>query len=66
MGRYTRGQKLALMIGLPFGLTIVAVNIGSALGASERLKDNIVLVGMSAFLFGLGWAAWTWLREPRD
>lgn len=65
MGRYTRGQKIALMIGLPFGLTIVAVNISSALGASETVKDKIVLVGISAFLIGLGWAAWTWLREPK-
>ena len=63
--RYTRGQKLILAIGLPFGLTILAVNISSALGASEPIKDNIVLAGMSAFLIGLGWAAWTWVRRPR-
>jgi hypothetical protein len=66
MKRYTRGQKLILAIGLPFGLTILAVNISSALGAPEPIKDNIVLVGISAFLIGLGWAAWTLVRKPRD
>jgi hypothetical protein len=63
--RYTRGQKLILAIGLPFGLTILAVNISGALGASESIKDNIVLAGMSVFLIGLGWATWTWVRKPR-
>ena len=56
MKRYTRRQTLILAIGLPFGLTILAVNIGSALGASEPTKDNIILVGIAAFLIGLGWA----------
>jgi hypothetical protein len=66
MKRYTRGQKLILAIGLPFGLTILAVNISSALGAPEPIKENIALVGISAFLVGLGWAAWTLVRKPRN
>ena len=65
MKRYTRGQKLILAIGLPFGLTILAVNFSSALGASESIKDNIVLIGISALLIGLGWAAWAWVRKPK-
>jgi len=65
MKRYARSQKLILATGLLFGLTILAVNISSALGASESIKDNVVLVGMSAFLIGLAWAAWTWVRKPR-
>ena len=65
MKRYTRGQAMILAIGLPFGLTILAVNILSALGASESTKDNIVLAGMSAFTIGLGWAIWTLVGKPK-
>lgn len=64
MKRYARAQKLLFAIGLPFGLTIVVLNVGSAFGASESAKDKIVLVGMCAFLIGLGWATWTWVRKP--
>lgn len=56
MKRYTRGQKLILATGLPFGLTILAVNISSALGAFEAIKDNIIVTGVTAFLAGLGYA----------
>jgi len=65
MNRYTRAQKLLFAIGLPFGLMIVVLNVASAFGASESTKDKIVLVGMCAFLIGLGWATWIWVRKPR-
>lgn len=65
MKRYTRGQKLLFAIGLPLGLTIVILNISSALGASESTKDKIVLLGMCAFVGGLGLAIWTSVRKPR-
>lgn len=66
MKRYTRGQKLLLPIGLPLGFTIVILNVSSALGASEATKDKIVLVGMCAFLIGVGWATWASFRKPRS
>jgi len=58
-------QKRILALVMPFGLTVVGVNIGSVLGASESTKDNIVLLGMAAFLIGLGWAIWTLVRKPK-
>lgn len=64
MKRYTRRQKLILALGLPFGVTILAVNFVSALGASEPIKNNIVLAGIIAFLIGIGWAIWTLVRKP--
>ncbi len=66
MNRYTRAQKLLLAIELPFGLMIVILNVASAFGASEPAKDLFVLVGMCAFLIGIGWATWTWVRKPRS
>lgn len=64
MNRYTRGQRLLLAVGLPFGLTIVILNVSSALGASESTKDKIVLVGMCALLVGVGWMVWNLFRKP--
>lgn len=43
MKRYTRGQKLLFATALPFSLSIVILNVSSALGASEPTKDKIVL-----------------------
>jgi hypothetical protein len=66
MSRYTRRQKLILAVGLPLGVTILAVNFSSAVGASEATKDNIVLAGLIAFLIGIGWAIWTLVRRPKS
>lgn len=65
MKRYTRGQELLFAIGLPLGLTIVILNVSSALGAFESTKDKIVLVEMCAFAIGLGWAIWSSVRKPK-
>jgi|JI7StandDraft_1071085.scaffolds.fasta_scaffold294477_2 hypothetical protein len=66
MKRYTRSQKRLLALAMPVALTIVAVNVSSALGASEAVKDNIVLMGLFAVLAGLGWTAWTFVRRSKD
>lgn len=61
--RYTRRQKFLLAMALPFGVTILAVNIASALGASESTKDNIVLADVIAFVLAISWAIWTSVRK---
>ena len=66
MKRYTPRQERLLALAMPFCLTIVAVNVSSALGASEPVKDNIVLMGLFAVLAGLGWTAWTFVRRSKD
>lgn len=66
MKRYTRGQQRLLALAMPFSLTIVAVNVASALGASEPVKDNIILLGLFAMLAGLGWTAWTFFGRSKD
>lgn len=63
MKHLTTRQRRILALVMPFGLTVVGVNIGSVLGASEATKDNIVLLGTVAFLVGLGWAIWTLVRK---
>ena len=65
MKRYTHRKKLILALGLPFGVTILAVNLASALGASEPMKDNIVLAGIVVLLIGAGWAIWSLVRKPK-
>lgn len=66
MKRYTPRQERILALTMPFSLTIVAVNVSSALGASEPVKDNIVVMGLFAVLAGLGWTAWTFVRRSQD
>jgi hypothetical protein len=66
MKRYTRSQERLLALTMPFAVTIVAVNVSSALGASEAIKDNVVLIGLFAVLAGLGWTAWTFVRRSKD
>lgn len=66
MKRYTRSQVRLLSLAMPIGLTIVVVNVSSALGASEPVKDSIVLIGFFAVLAGLGWTAWTFVRRSKD
>jgi len=63
MKRYTPRQERLLALSMPFCLTIVAVNIASALEASEPVKDTIILIGLFAVLAGLAWTAWTFVRR---
>ena len=54
-----------MALGLPFPLLVVVLNVSSALGASERFKDGVVVIGGLATIIGLGVKIWLVVNRRR-
>lgn len=54
-----------IALGIPFPLLVVVLNVSSALGASERFKDGVVVIGGLATIIGLGIKIWFVMNRRR-